>query len=147
MQKLINWNQLINGLEGLRPQTLEPGRAWKLSGPYMRRRAESRRERRQILRALLSVWSVPALWSSVDMGTTFQWSFPNPERLEDLVESLYEGEWVVLFFADDPPFALRDIGKVPTQEDAIKKFASDLGAHAVILSFVDDNEWLLFINE
>ena len=147
MQELRNWDKLIAGLKYLRAQTLEPGHKWKLSGPYVRHRAESLRERREILGTLVSVWSFLALWSSGDMEATFRWSFPNAERLEQTVESLYEGEWVLLFFADDAHLALRDIGNVPTHEDALKRFASDLGACAVIMSYVDDNEWLLFINE
>ena len=114
--------------------------------PPVLRRIEAQRERNQMLRPLASAGLHPALCSANEKTFEFEWSFPVPAKLEEVIASHYEGVWLLMFFSADAHSRVREVKGALTDAALFEQFALSLGAQAAILSFVDDVEWLFFIN-
>src|SRR5262249_50293186 len=109
-------------------------------------RREAQNERRLFVQSLLEKYPYVALWADSVNTPEYKWSFPAADELPGTLESLLEGSWALLFFAQDGRRLLQDLPPMRSTE-AQKKLLESTGAHAMILSWEDDIEWTFITRE
>ncbi len=145
MAQMSEWEAYFAGLRHLRAHR-DQGDVWRVKGPRLIWSARAEQERLGIIRTLVSTWGFPALWCDDESANAPRWSFPEVSGLERIIESLYEGEWVLLFFPRNPGPQLPDL-VTPGRPGVVREFVSAVKAGAAIWSEVDDAEWVVVIND
>jgi len=111
--------------------------------PWKYKLAEN--ERRSVVASLIRKFPFQALWHPNwnDNANHPTWTLHSPTHPLESIESQHEGGWALFLFNRDPGPALARISGLPTDADELKKLLTTLSAQAVIVSWYDDNEWIL----
>jgi hypothetical protein len=102
------------------------------------------KERRSLVDRLTIASSRRSLWLG-DLATDGKphWhGLTNSDNVFELDE-LNEGGWALLFFGSESAMPMPPMEHLPADASSLKRLLSRLSASAAIVSFVDDDEWLV----
>lgn len=146
MQRVEPPLPLLPDCEHLRVRSIDARGVWsvKISLLPWRYRAAAK-EREAFLARLSEQFPFAALWrgdGAPDAGRP-GWESGSAPSLISAVRELDTGGWALFFFSEDPHGRLAALSGLPTAAPALLELLEYLRSRAVIVSWYDDNEWLV----
>jgi hypothetical protein len=125
----------------------EANGAWHIRLPRIAWNLTAEKERQTLISRLAQRFPFVALWSAAegDLTKPYSWSYPSSSQLPELIKSLYEGGWMLVFFTADPKRRLHSIPAQPLKAGDLKSFLVSVAGAATISSYYDDIEWTLVV--